>query len=97
MKELRGRSVAMAMLPPPATKPITLHLESGFSYRGGGGNETYAKPRTKGREVSYGKIGLTTVAATRDLFSGMQLVLKLESSTFGTVYYKNQDNLMPNS
>ena len=26
----------------------------------------YIKPRTKGRGVSYGKIGLTTVAVTRD-------------------------------
>ena len=26
-----------------------------------------AKPRTKGRRVSYGKIGLTTVAVTQDL------------------------------
>ena len=38
--------------------------------------EEYAKPR--GREVSYGKIGLTTVAVTQDLLSGMPLVLKIE-------------------
>ena len=38
----------------------------------------YAKPRTEGREVSYGKIGLMTVAVTDDLLSGMQLVLKIE-------------------
>ena len=31
--------------------------------------EEYAKPRTEGREVSYGKIGLTTVAVTQDLLS----------------------------
>ena len=37
--------------------------------------EEYAKPRTKGRGVSYGKIGLTTVAVTHDLLSGMPLVL----------------------
>ena len=30
----------------------------------------YAKPRTKGRGVSYGMIGLTTVAVTQHL-SGM--------------------------
>ena len=36
--------------------------------------EAYAKPRTEGREVSYGKIGLTTVAVTQDLLSGMPLV-----------------------
>ena len=40
--------------------------------------EEYAKPRTEGREVSYGKIGLTTVAVTHDLLSGMPLVLKIE-------------------
>ena len=38
--------------------------------------EEYAKPRTEGREVSYGKIGLTTVAVTQYLLSGMPLVLK---------------------
>ena len=37
----------------------------------------YAKPHTEGREVSFGKIGLTTVAVTRDLLSGMLLVLKI--------------------
>ena len=30
------------------------------------------------REASYGKIGLTTVAVTQDLLSGMPLVLKVE-------------------
>ena len=29
--------------------------------------EEYVKPRTKERGVSYGKIGLTTVAVTHDL------------------------------
>ena len=40
--------------------------------------EEYAKPRTEGREVSYGKIGLTPVAVTQNLLSGMPLVLKIE-------------------
>ena len=31
--------------------------------------------RTSGRGVSYGKIGLTTMAVTHDLLSGMPLVL----------------------
>ena len=35
----------------------------------------YNKPRTSGRGVSYGKIGLTTVAVTHDPLSGMPLVL----------------------
>ena len=35
----------------------------------------YTKPHTYGRGVSYGKIGLTTVAVTHDLLSGMPLVL----------------------
>ena len=35
--------------------------------------EEYAKPCTKGRRVSYGKIGLTTVAVTQDLLSGKPL------------------------
>ena len=39
-----GRVVAMAMLPPPPTKPITLHWQHGFSR--GGKKEEYAKPRT---------------------------------------------------
>ena len=57
----------MVMLPPPPTKQITLPW--------GGKKEEYAKPRTDGREVSYGKIGLTTVAVTQDLLSRMPLVL----------------------
>ena len=71
-----GRAVAMAMLPPPPTKPITLPWQRGFS--GGEKKEEYAKPCTKGREVSYGKIGPTTVAVTQDLLSGMPYVLKIE-------------------
>ena len=56
--------------------------------------EEYAKPHTKGKGV--GRIGLTTVAVTQDLLSGMPLVLyKNNSSVFGTVYYLNQDNLVP--
>ena len=47
--------------------------------------------------MSYGKIGLTTVAVTHDLLSGMPLVLvkKKNSSAFGIVYYLNQDNPVP--
>ena len=41
----------------------------------GGKKEEHAKPITEGREVSYGKIGLMTVAVTQDLLSGMPLVL----------------------
>ena len=63
----------MAMLPPPLTNLITLPGQRGFS--GGEKNEEYAKPRTEGREVSYGKIWLTTVAVTQDLLSGKPLVL----------------------
>ena len=66
----------MAMLPLPPTIPITLPLQRSFI--GGGKNEEYAKPRSEGREVSYGKIGPTTVAVTQDLLSGMPLVLKIE-------------------
>ena len=40
-----------------------------------GKNEEYTKPRTEGREASYEKIGLTTVAATQDLLSALPLVL----------------------
>ena len=49
--------------------------------------------------MSYEKIGLTTVAVTHDLLSGMPLVLvkKKNSSVFETVYYLNQDNPVPNS
>ena len=52
-------AVEMAMLPPPTKKPITLPWQRGFS--GGWKKEEYAMPRTKGREVSYGKTGLTTL------------------------------------
>ena len=45
---------------------------------GGGNKEEYAKPRTEGREVSYGKIGVTTAAVTQYLLSGMPLVLEIE-------------------
>ena len=58
----------MAIIPLPPTNPITLPWQRGFN--GGGKKEEYAKPRTEGREVSYGKIGLTTVAVTQDLLSG---------------------------
>ena len=68
-----GRTVVMAMLLPPPTKPITLPCQRVF--RGGGKTGEYATPRTEGRGVSYGKIGLTTVAVTHDHLSGMPLVL----------------------
>ena len=68
--------IAMAMLPPPPTKPITLLRQRGFSE--GGKKEEYAMPRTEGREVSCGKIGFSTVAVTEDLLSGMPLVLTIE-------------------
>ena len=35
--------------------------------------EEYAKPRTEGREVSYVKIGIATMAVTQDLLSGMPM------------------------
>ena len=43
-----GRAIAMAMLPPPPTKPATMPGQRGFS--GGGKKEEYPKPRTKGEE-----------------------------------------------
>ena len=55
------------------TKPVTLLWQRGFSV----GGATYAKPSTAGRAVSYGKIGLMTVAVTQNLISGMPLVLKI--------------------
>ena len=66
------RVVAMAMLPPPPAKPMTLPRQRAFSE--GGIKEEYAKPHTKGRGVSYGKFGLTTVAVTQHLLSGMPLI-----------------------
>ena len=43
------------------------------------------------------KIGLTAVAVTHDLLSMMPLVIsKKNTSAFGTVYYLNQDNPVPN-
>ena len=64
------------MLLPPRTKPITLPWQRGFSR--GEKKEGYSKPCTELTEVSFGKMGLTTVAVTQDLFSGMLLVLKIE-------------------
>ena len=37
--------------------------------------EEYTKPRTGKERLSYWKIGLTTMAATQELLSGMPLVL----------------------
>ena len=62
-KDDGSRVVAMAMLQPPPTKPITLPWQGWFSMREK--KEEYDKPRTKGRGVSYGKIGRTTVAVTQ--------------------------------
>ena len=80
-----GRAVAMAMLPPPPTKPITLPWQCGFSGEEKNksmlttvGEERRGEERSelkKGRGVSYRKIGLTTVAVTQDLHSRMPLVL----------------------
>ena len=50
------------------TKPITLLFPDSVVLEGD-------RPRTKGRGVSYGKIGLTTVAVTQDPPSMMPLVL----------------------
>ena len=60
--------------------------------------EEYAKPRTRRERLSYWKIGLTTMAATQEHLSGMPLVLlkKKNSSAYGTVYYLNRDNPVPN-
>ena len=66
----------MAMLPPPPTNPITLPWQRDFTW--GGKKAEYVKPLTEGREVSYGKIGLTILAVTQDLLSGMPLVRKVE-------------------
>ena len=48
--------------------------------------------------MSYRKIGLTTMAVTQGLHSGMPLALIINknSSALGTVYYLNQDNPVPN-
>ena len=72
------------MLPPPPTKPITLpyslvlagekkKIEKNRKRREK--REEYAKPRTRRERLNYWKIGLTTMAATQELFSGMPLVL----------------------
>ena len=66
----KGRAVVMAMFPPPPIKPtITLPCQCGFS--GEVKKDEYGKQRTNGRGVSYGNIGLTTLAVTQDLPSGM--------------------------
>ena len=52
-----GKAVAMAMLLPPPTKPLT--RSNSVVLAGYEKKEEYAKPRTKGRAVNYRKIGLT--------------------------------------
>ena len=46
-----------------------------YGFSRGGKKKEYAKPHTKERGVSDGKIGFTTVAVTQDLPSGMAVVL----------------------
>ena len=61
-KDDGGMAIATARLLPPPTKPIT--LPDSVVLAGEKRKEEYAKPRTKERGVSYGKIGLTTVAVS---------------------------------
>ena len=67
----------MAMLPAPPTKPCPKTFFF-TPLKQGSKKEEYAKPPTEGRELSYGKIGLTTVTVTQNLLSGMPLFLKIE-------------------
>ena len=55
--------------------PAPCQCLSVLFFCGSGKKVEYAKPRSKWRGVSYGEIGLTTVAVTQDLPSGMPLVL----------------------
>ena len=90
-----GRAVAMALLPPLPSN--SLHSPDSVVLAGEEKKEEYAKPRPIGSGVSYGKIGLTSVAVTQDFPSGMPWFFKKNnSSAFGTVYYLNQDNSVPN-
>ena len=75
MKDDEGGAIAMAMLPPPPTKPTTLPWLLGF--KGGGKKKSTLIhiPHTKGKRVSCGKIELTIVAVAQGLFSGLPLVL----------------------
>ena len=58
--------------------------------------EEYAKPCSGRERLSYWKIGLMTIAATQELLSGMPFFFLKNSSAYGTVYYLNQDNPLPN-
>ena len=61
--------------------------------------EEFAKPCTGRERLRYWKMGLTTMAATQKLLPGMSLVVlfkKKNSSAYGTVYYLNRDNPVPN-
>ena len=64
----------MALLQPPPTKPITLPDSAVLA----GDEKKCGKPSSKGEKVSYEKVGLTTVAVTQNLLSGMPLVLIIE-------------------
>ena len=48
--------------------------------------------------MTYRNIGLTTIAVTREIHSGMPLVLIMNknSSALETVYYLDLDNPVPN-
>ena len=74
----------MTISPVTSTKPI---IPAAKFYPGGGSKEEYLKPHTKGRGVSHRKIGIATVAITKDLLSEELVLKKKISSTFGTVYY----------
>ena len=72
-KDNGDMTVAMAILPLAHKKTHNPALTVWFYL--GGKKEEYPKPCAKWRGVSYGKIGLTTVAVTHYLLSGMPLVL----------------------
>ena len=97
----------MAMLPPPPTKPITLPYQLGFS-RG----EKKMNKKNRGKEEKKWKSTLSHVLEVRGWVTGrlglwlwLQLrnfsqwccwFFKKNSSAYGTVYYLNRDNPVPN-
>ena len=84
--------------PQPCPNSVVLAGKKKNRGKGEKKREEYAKPRTRRKRQSYWNIGLTTMAATQEHLSGMALVLlkKKNSSAYGTVYYLNRDNRVPN-
>ena len=94
-KNYTGVLFAMATLPPPLTKHITLSWQRGFS--GGGKKNSTLSHVLNGEVWVTGRSGLRLWLWLR--ISSQEcywFCKKKNSSAFGTIHFLNQDNLVPN-